>query len=102
MDDLISRQAAINAIRIGALSTAMLYGRTDEGMTARREIERAINGLPSAQTEIIRCKDCKYGSPNEVYGCRLEPFSTHDRGSRMYADDFCSRAERRTDDSISD
>lgn len=47
--ECISRQAAINAIRIGALSTAMIYGRTDEGMTARREIERAINELPSAQ-----------------------------------------------------
>lgn len=45
--DLISRQAAINAVRVGILSAATIYGRSEEGMTARKEIESAINGLPS-------------------------------------------------------
>lgn len=47
--------------------------------------------LPSAQPEIIRCKDCKYNAtskkclnPNSFF---LVPAD----------DDFCSRAERRTD-----
>lgn len=45
--------------------------------------------------EVVRCKDCKYGAPNGVYGCRLERFSLNDDGERMYGDDYCSRGERR-------
>ncbi len=52
-----------------------------------------------AQPEIIRCKGCKYSSPNKVYGCRIYSFAD-DLDERMYADDFCSRAERRTDEQI--
>lgn len=39
------------AIRLGMLSAAMVYGRSEEGMTARKEIERAILNLPAAQPE---------------------------------------------------
>ena len=50
MSDLISRQAAIDAV--------------DEALTRvfveHRDIaEKMINNVPSAQPEIIRCKDCK-------------------------------------------
>ena len=45
---------------------------------------------------IVRCKDCKYSSDNGVYGCRIESFN-YDFDSRMYANDFCGKAERRTD-----
>lgn len=51
---------------------------------------------PSAQPEVIRCKDCKYGSPNGQYGCKCyhyQLYETHE----MYEHDFCSRAERRTE-----
>ena len=59
---------------------------------------RFIDGV-YAQTylsdvEIVRCKDCKYSSPNRVYGCRICSFAD-DMDKRMYADDWCSRAERR-------
>lgn len=47
--------------------------------------------------EVVRCKDCKYSSDNEVYGCRLESFN-YDFDARMYANDFCSKAERRIDE----
>lgn len=50
-----------------------------------------------AQSEVIRCKDCKYSSPNQVYGCSLEPFDGNKRGFRMYSNDFCSCAELRGD-----
>lgn len=43
---------------------------------------------------VIRCKDCKYSSPNQVYGCRIESFA-YDIDERMYSDDYCSRAERK-------
>lgn len=45
---------------------------------------------------VIRCKDCKYSSDNGVYGCTIESFN-YDFDSRMYANDFCSKPERRTD-----
>ena len=48
MDDLISRQAAIDAVKCGALSAAMVYGRTDAGSTALFETVKAIKALPSA------------------------------------------------------
>ena len=48
------------------------------------------------QYELIRCKDCKFSSPNQVYGCRINSFAD-DLDTRMYSDDFCSRAERRTE-----
>ena len=50
-DDVISRQAAIDAVKCGALSAAMVYGRTDEGSTALYETVKAIKALPSAQPE---------------------------------------------------
>ena len=51
--------------------------------------------LPSAQPEIIRCKDCRYYQDNnDSYphiNCKWDANETPD------ADDFCSGAERRTD-----
>lgn len=43
--------------------------------------------------ELVRCKDCKYSSPNGKYGCSL----ITDDGSRemgLLADDYCSYGER--------
>ena len=46
--------------------------------------------------ELIRCKDCKFSSPNRVYGCRIHSFAD-DLDKRLYADDYCSYAERKED-----
>lgn len=85
MSDLIDRQAAIYAVKCGALSAAMVYGRTDAGRTALIETVKAIKALPSAQPEIIRCKDCVYHAGwdycEEVDGL-------------WYDDDYCCRGER--------
>lgn len=51
MGDLIDRDDAIKAVKMGALSAATLYGRTDEGSTALYETVRAIKAIPSAQPE---------------------------------------------------
>lgn len=51
MADLINREAALYAVRVGVLSTSTLYGRTEEGETARKEIERLIKDLPSVSKE---------------------------------------------------
>lgn len=96
MDDLISRKDAIKAVTYGALSSATLFGRSDAGMTALRDTVRAINSLPSAQPEIIRCRECKHyyytGIPQEqMCVCDLD-------GDRWSPDSYCSFAERKDDE----
>lgn len=73
MSDLIDRQAAIEALRRAeALTRAFGYHNVIE----------TIRELPSAQPEIIRCKDCL------MHGvCRFE--------QGLGLDGYCSQAERR-------
>ena len=73
--DIISRQAALDA----------LY-RIDE--YNGRSVE-AIRNLPSAQPEIIRCKDCKHGT----HGTGAEVYC-NEHSRTMYQWDYCGRAER--------
>ena len=75
------------------------YGcRIPEGFDGERAKE-VLEQLPSAQPEIIRCKDCAHldeeiGWNGEKYmTCFLSPLPP----VRM-ADDFCSLAERRIDE----
>lgn len=81
-DDLIKKQAAIDALNA-------------EGITKNMRAHRRILSLPSAQPEIIRCKDCKHASPDGKYGCKVYHFKLYET-HEMKADDFCSKAERRT------
>ena len=74
MDDLISRQAAIDTVK------KLIWLTRD----AKDVIAEVIEELPSAQSDIIRCKECKHYDPNDH--CYLQ-------GAE--ADDFCSYAERR-------
>lgn len=57
-----------------------------------RRFEIAINAQPTADVvEVVRCKDCRWKQGSEcVRFADVRPFP----------DDFCSRAERRTDDQI--
>ena len=72
MNDLISRQAAINVVK---------------GID--RSFVKYIEELPSAQPEIIRCKDCKW---KNNHNCT--------RAVEVWIDDnkYCAWAERRTDE----
>lgn len=92
MSDLISRQAAIDAL---GEEPPVWYDGEDE-IAERNQWRRDVNAIkavPSVQSEIIRCKDCRW-----KYGAECVRFAE----IRPFPDDFCSRAERRTDDSISD
>ena len=85
MDDLISRQAAIEALRRAeALTRAFGY----------HNVIDTIRELPSVQPEIIRCKDCKYFDPlTEDFDynfCDAWAGGTNE-------DMFCGFAERRQD-----
>lgn len=88
MADLIYRQQAVDAFETAAKSGACI-----------EDIKLILAEMPSAQPEIIRCKDCKYyceygyvnGKPKFLPRCTF---------SAIYvdADDFCSKAERREDE----
>ena len=87
---------AIKALKQPEIKCIAKVTLTDEQV--KEAFEKVKGEILTAQPEIIRCKDCKYSSPNKVYGCRFERFDTWEDSERMYSDDFCSRAERRTDD----
>ena len=85
MGDLIDRQAAIDA-----LNKLKIYRPLDSDRYVISDCLNKIANLPSAQSEIVRCKDCKWKQGSEC--ARFAEV-------RPFPDDFCSRAERRTDGS---
>lgn len=103
MDDLISRQDAIDALeREKTYCTAYKGGYTQTDVFKQYNMGltdgiKALNKLPSAQTEIIRCKDCKH---NQVWtwnhGIRDNPrcnFTNYVRSNEF----FCGFGERRSE-----
>ena len=88
MSDLISRQAAIDELDKGA------WGVEWDKTLAKAMIE----SLPSAQPEIIYCKDCKHWT-NNIGDSELRDNYCNEVAHGFYyrcnGDDFCSRAERR-------
>lgn len=93
MTDLISRQAAIRFIRDKVSLSLFMKRSVDKADKACLELcDMLDRDLPSAQPEIIRCKDCRFYQPmidqDDLCNYRL---------MQVFEDDFCSRAERRTD-----
>ena len=118
MSDLISRQAAIDAVSRGCQEFRGIFAECEKNLNELQPVqpeitlESAIDYLHSigwmqshdkqmyedgqrhAQQEIIRCWECKYYH-HEDYEL---PYC--DRRFGFYAvdlDDFCSKAERRED-----
>lgn len=89
-EDLISRKAAIDAIYHHLPSVSRTRART------------MLHEVPSAQPEIIRCKDCKYITEHYDTDGNVPYWTCSEWDSRTDYDGFCHYAERRTDDSISD
>lgn len=87
MADLIDRQAAIDAICKSGCGSGYCGISCDD--------VKAIEQLPSAQPDIIRCKDCKYSDEfdGDVWLCRRRKESF-----RVLAIDTCNYAKRRTDE----
>lgn len=67
-----------------------------------------IQGMPASQQEIIRCKECAHWLPHCQLGFDIDNEEYHDYCGKLIpddeyyafyrnADDYCSRAERRTD-----
>ena len=86
--DTISRQAAIDAL--GERPMVLTGGDYELGKQEQyvRDL-LAIENVPSAQPEIIRCKDCKHWDGVDTCDVIDAP---------VWDNDFCSMAERRSDE----
>lgn len=90
-NDVISRQAAIDELKDmyraaekwrEEASDDVIKARAESCMASLVEMKLRIEKLPSAQPEIIRCKDCL------MHGvCRFE--------QGLGLDGYCSQAKRR-------
>lgn len=83
MSDLIDRQAAIMGLIFSDGTRNLTCGQM-------AKILNAIKALPSAQPEIIHCRDCKWHN-GELDQCNAQICAS------MCGEDFCSKAERRED-----
>lgn len=94
--DLISRKAAIDALtrKMVSIPTAGEKDLMGDVNRIRAEDISVIRRLPSAQPDIIRCKDCKYYS--HPWYC--EAWNNSPGFPAVSDDMFCSMAERRTDE----
>jgi len=101
MSDSIKKQTAINALEQLKKDISEDYTYADPlvmaGTAYINDCIKVLLELPSEESEIIRCKDCKYGSPNGEYGCKSYHYKLYE-AHEMKPDDFCSFAERRTDE----
>ena len=107
--DLISRQKAIDAID-AIFPVDPTKSEYAQGIACGAALAKTYVGqLPSSQPEIILCRDCKYWLPHEQFGYDEDNEEYHDYCAKLvpedeyyafrrHADEWCSRAERRTDE----
>ena len=81
MDDLISRQAAIDAL-------GDIHPLDYNAQAYKARLEK----LPAAEPEIIRCKDCKHWQKSSI---NYNEYVCYWGGYVKQEDDFCSWAERK-------
>ena len=108
--ELITKQQAIDAIE--HITTSMsICVNSDECHGMKRMQRQAVielANMPPIQPEIVRCKDCKHWIPydwmfSEVWRSKnMADYPEDEIGCNwcdmaMKANDFCSRAERRTE-----
>ena len=98
MSDLISRQAAIDAVEevdwyhIGKTGE-LIHGANSqehEPLYKAKDIYAVLEKLPSAQPELTVCADCKH------WICHDRRCGIWNHGVKPL--DYCSRAERRSDE----
>ena len=95
MSDLISRQAAIDALDGEIEITGRTNAEAVKGYV--RLVKDRLERLPSAQPEIIRCKDCRFFHPRSVYGHGLCDVHCNGIGESevVRGTYFCADAERK-------
>jgi hypothetical protein len=110
MSDLISRQQAIDAFNTNV--DELVVAGKENADSVEKYLNRVIDKikeLPSAQPDIIQCKDCKhfvrddieehtpYGFYNTYFRAFCNKHWDEEQGEYIDVnlDDFCSFAERR-------
>lgn len=99
---LINRQTAIDALHDEIVRRRISENTNDDVTLDEFDTEAILRQLPSAQPEIVCCKDCKHirrwrseeaaQKFGQIYECAYGVFRV------PHADDFCSKAERREDE----
>ena len=93
MDDLISRQAAIEAVCAvcgkSCDKSEFVYNAPQDEQVILCPEHYVLCTLPSAQPEIIRCKECKHWDGVDTCDVIDAP---------VWDNDFCSMAERRSNE----
>ena len=88
---------AIGLLKMAVPMKAVTIDEFNDFIEAVNMAIDALENLPSAEQEIIRCKDCKhyrsYAGVIDGYCGMAEWY-----GRYQYPNDFCSRAKRRTDE----
>ena len=84
-EDAVSREAVSEWLK--QYGQDVLHGKYKFSLTY---IWKNLMGLPSAQPEIIRCRDCEHYDPGYACCRNNDTFPWSE-------DDYCSNAERRTD-----
>lgn len=90
MSDYISGQDTIDALRNNRM---LPLGDHPAYNRAMRDGENVIRNLPSAQPEITHCAECIHWKHSAARKSYCEVFDWMSK-----AEDFCSFAERRTDE----
>lgn len=93
--DCVSRRAVLDVL--DALDITDGVGISSVACDLQEEAIRSIENLPSAQPEIIRCRDCAWG----MTGNFSKKFFCSLTGALAWVEpnSFCSYAERKTDGS---
>lgn len=98
MNDLISRQVALDALG----EAPEVWMDSPEEFAALNQWEMdvtAIEAVPSAEPEIVRCKDCKYMTEHYDTDGNVPYWTCSEWDAGTDYDGFCHYAERRTDGS---
>lgn len=88
--DTISRQAAISELMEWVEKEKNKSWSPFKGLFHWTGIKAMLECLPSAQPEIVMCKDCEHWLVQWNFCTR--------NGCYMFEDDYCSKPERRTDE----
>ena len=113
--DLISRQAATEAIEnidwYHLRDGVMVHGansKEDEPLYKAEDVYNVLNDMPSAQPEIIRCRDCRHFEHDHPYIIQGVPVLGHEvcnawgNGCKTDENGYCFLAERRTNEQDSE
>lgn len=96
-DDAISRRAAIEGLK-GYIDDTGIFNQDKWFVHGIKTAITHLKSLPSVQPEIVHCKDCKH---HWTHSCMdAFPREICDLDQTFYDSnfDYCSLAERRTDD----